>query len=531
MKRASVLSIIIMLSQLTSNTTIAAESLHFAEETSSSGLNSVYAGDWEQIVGGGVATFDCNADGFPDVLTAGGTSPAKFYRNASANDGPLKFEPYVSGLELDSVSGTYPLDIDSDAQVDLVLLRVGENVIMRGLGGCKFERANEAFGFDGGDAWSASFAATWERGAKWPTLAIGNYIDRKEEFSPWGSCTDNWLHRPVGTEEKFTAPMPLKPSFCALSMLFTDWNRLGTPALRVSNDREYYEGGQEQLWHIEAGAAPKLYTEAEGWKPLRIWGMGMAGYDIDFDGFPEYFHTSMADNKLQALAAPTKDSTIKPSYKDVAYAKGVTAHRPFTGDDLKPSTAWHTQFEDVNNDGLADLFIAKGNVDRMPDFAAKDPNNLLLQDADGKFVEAAQTSGAWSVANARGAAIVDFNLDGLLDLVVLNRNEPAQVWRNTSIETGHWLQVRLQQNGANRDGIGAWIEVKRGDKILSREITSGGGHASGSLGWWHIGLGDLAQTDVRVIWPDGEVGEWESLNGDSLYVLEKDKPAAVWTVQ
>ncbi len=43
-------------------------------------------------------------------------------------------------------------------------------------------------------------------------------------------------------------------------MLFTDWNRSGTPSLRVSNDREYYEGGQEQMWKIEPGKEPALYT-------------------------------------------------------------------------------------------------------------------------------------------------------------------------------------------------------------------------------------------------------------------------------
>ena len=123
---------------------------------------------------------------------------------------------------------------------------------MRGLGDCTFERANEAWGFDGGDAWSTALAATWEKGAAWPTVAVGNYIDRTEEISPWGSCTPNWLHRP-GEARAFAAPLALKPSFCALSMLFTDWNRSGTPSLRVSNDREYYEGGQEQMWTIDAG--------------------------------------------------------------------------------------------------------------------------------------------------------------------------------------------------------------------------------------------------------------------------------------
>ena len=90
--------------------------------------------------------------------------------------------------------GAYPLDIDSDGMMDLVVLRLGENQLMRGLGDCRFEGANEAWGFDGGDAWSTAFAAIWEKGQTWPTLAIGNYIDRKEEAFPWGSCTDNWLH-------------------------------------------------------------------------------------------------------------------------------------------------------------------------------------------------------------------------------------------------------------------------------------------------------------------------------------------------
>ena len=182
-----------------------------------------------------------------------------------------------------------------------MLLRVGENVVMRGLGGCKFERANEAWGFTGGDSWWTSLAATWEKGADWPTIAVGSYIDRKEEISPWGSCTDNWLLRPATGEKKFGAPVALKPSFCPLSILFTDWNRSGTPSLRVSNDREYYEGGQEQMWKIEPGKEPALYTAAEGWRNLRIWGMGIASYDLNFDGYPEYFLT--IDGRQQAADA------------------------------------------------------------------------------------------------------------------------------------------------------------------------------------------------------------------------------------
>jgi hypothetical protein len=498
----------------------------FVEETASAGIDSVYKGEWEYMVGGGAASFDCNDDGYPEMLLAGGEQQAKFYRNASRQGGPLKFELEQSGLELDKVSGAYPLDVDSDGVMDLVLLRVGENVAMRGLGGCKFERANEAWGFTGGDSWWTSLAATWEKDADWPTIAVGSYIDRKEEISPWGSCTDNWLLRPATGGRKFTAPVALKPSFCPLSILFTDWNRSGTPSLRVSNDREYYEGGQEQMWKIEPGKEPALYTAAEGWKFLRIWGMGIASYDLNFDGYPEYFLTSMADNKLQTLAAvPTDGSAPKPSYADVAWSKGVTAHRPYTGDDLKPSTGWHTQFEDVNNDGLADLFIAKGNVWDMPDFAMKDPNNLLLQQSDGKFTEAGDKAGVASVEQARGAALADFNLDGLVDMVVVNRNSPAQIWRNTSAKAGHWIELKIEQPGPNRDAVGAWIEIRcEGIPVMRLEATVGGGHAGGQAGWRHFGLGEVSAAEVRVIWPDGTSDDWQPVDAGSFYILKRGEP-------
>ncbi len=495
----------------------------FTDETKTAGLSTVYDGEWAYMVGGGVATFDCSGDGFPEVFLSGGSGPSALYLNRSAQGGTLVFEKTES-LTLDAVLGAYPLDIDSDGVMDLVVLRQGENRLMRGLGDCKFENANKAWGFDGGDAWTTAFAAIWEKGRGWPTLAIGNYIDRKEEAFPWGSCTDNWLHRPDGN--RFAAPIPLKPSYCALSMLFTDWNRSGTPSLRVSNDREYYKGGQEQMWHLEPGKDPRLFTEKDdGWKRLRIWGMGIASADVNLDGYPDYFLTSMADNKMQVL----KDaSTGKPDFADIAFKSGITAHKPYTGGDQNPSTAWHAQFADVNNDGLQDLFVAKGNVAKMPDFAEKDPNNLMLGLGDGTFVEAGDKAGVASMAIARGAQVVDLNLDGKLDLVVQNRWTGPEVWRQTGA-AGAWVQLRLQQDGPNRDAIGAVVEIKRGTVVERHEITSGGGHASGSVGWLHYGLGDAAKAELRVIWPDGTEGAWQSLPAGSFQILKPGTAAAAWT--
>ena len=502
----------------------------FKAETAS-GVNTVYDGDWEYMVGGGVSTFDCDDDGFPDMLLPGGSGKSVFYHNESSKGGELKFKAQPSGLETDSLLGSYAIDIDSDGIEDVVLLRLGENVVMRGKGACKFERANEAWNFKGGKEWSASFAATWEKGNDWPTLAVGNYIDPEADMEPWGSCTPNWLHRPdqAGPARRFADPWPMKPSYCALSMLFTDWNRSGTPSLRVSNDREYYKGGREQMWHVEPGKEPVLYSEQEGWKYLRIWGMGIASYDLDFDGYPEYFLTSMADNKLQTLVTPPKDGKAPASYKDVAFAKGATAHRPYTGGDWHPSTAWHTDFQDVNNDGLVDLFIAKGNVAEMPDFAKLDPNNMLVQNEKGNFVEMGDKAGLASMNVSRGAALADFNLDGLIDVVVTNRWKNAEVYRNVTPEAGHYVEFALKQDGANRDAIGSWIEVKHAGHVMRREITIGGGHAGGSLGWHHFGIGEDKDAEFRVIWPGGREGDWQKVAADGFYVVKPGKAAEAWT--
>ena len=508
---------------------------HFVEETETAGLQSRFEGEGEFVVGGGVATFDCDGDGLPEVYVTAGVNKAKFYRNRSARGGALKLVEERSGLELTGAIGAYPIDIDGDGNADLVVLRVGEVQVFRGLGACKFERANDAWNIHTGNAWHTAFSATWEKGQTWPTLAIGTYVDRAKPEFPWGTCTPTLLLRPAPSGKGYAAPLPMTPGHCALSMLFSDWGRSGEAALRVSNDREYYKGGQEQLWKLSPGQPPTLYTEAQGWKPLQIWGMGIASHDLDGDGRPEVFLTSMSDNKLQKLDA----GASSPTYSDVAFKRGATAHRPYVGGDVHPSTAWHAQFADVNHDGYADLFIVKGNVSTMPDFATLDPNNLLLQQADGHFVEVGQLAGIASFRRGRGGLLADLNGDGLLDMLVVNRWDQAQLWRHVGAGTaekplpmGHWLQLRLHQAGGNVDAIGAWVEVDLGGRIVREELTVGGGHASGGLGWMHFGLGDLDKAadsvKLRVQWPYGEWSAWQSVRADAFYSVDKDRGVSPW---
>ncbi len=499
----------------------------FVAEAVAAGLEHVYDGEFTFFVGGGVAAFDCDDDGLPELYLAGGANPAALFRNESSIGGALRFARVADpATDLTAVTGAYPLDVDSDGFLDLAVLRLGENVLLRGLGDCRFERANEAWGIDGGDEWTAAFSATWEEGSTLPTLAFGSYVARDAVDGSRDACDPHQLVRPDAAGA-YGPSIALEPGYCTLSILFSDWGRTGQRDLRMANDRHYYRDGEEQLWRMDPGATPRPYTAAEGWRTMQIWGMGIASQDLTGDGKPEVFLASQADNKLQAL----DDGATGPSYHDIALELGVTAHRPFTGDDVLPSTAWHAEFADVNNDGFVDLYIAKGNVEAMNEYAARDPNNLLLGQPDGTFVEGAEEAGIVDFAKSRGAALVDLNLDGLLDLVEVERRENVKLWRNVGSGTaeapaplGGWAAVRLRQVGPNRDAIGAWLELRVGDRVVAREITVGGGHAGGQLGWIHLGLGPADRAEVRVQWPDGTVGPWLSVRAGTHVILERDAP-------
>jgi hypothetical protein len=92
--------------------------------------------------------------------------------------------------------------------------------------------------------------------------------------------------------------------------------------------------------------------------------MGIASQDLNGDGLSEVMLTSMSDQLLQIAS--------KDGYKAAPESIGTSSRRPFFGDDGRPSTGWHAEFGDIDNDGRPDLFIAKGNVDQMQTNAMKE---------------------------------------------------------------------------------------------------------------------------------------------------------------
>ncbi|MEJ6402448.1 CRTAC1 family protein [Yoonia sp. 2307UL14-13] len=432
-----------------------------------------YTGGWEHFVGGGIAVFDCNDDTLPDIFAAGGETPAKLFINQD------NFTFKTGDItEITNVTGAYPLDINNDSILDLFIMRVGQNELQMGLGDCRFARGPE---LPPRDDWTTAFTAWWDHHGL--TMAIGNYVNRADPDGPFGACDNNYLIREDGIH-------PLTPGYCPLSMLAANDAR-GRPTLRISNDRHYYvRGGHEQMWDI---TEQRFLGPEDGWENVSLWGMGIASRDLTGDGKDEVMLTSMGDQLMQ-LANP--DGT----YSAAPFSIGTYAQRPHTGDDGRPSTGWHAEFGDIDNDGRPDLFIAKGNVDQMPGLAMQDPNNLLMQNADGTFRETAATAGIATTERSRGAALADFDNDGRLDLVVMNRRAPMELYRNSTPDTGNWLRINLTHDGPNTQAIGAQVRVND----QRQQKTVGGGHAGGQALPLHFGLGDASQAEIKVTWPNGE---------------------------
>lgn len=456
-----------------------------------------YTGDWEHFVGGGVAVFDCDGDSLPEIVAAGGDTPALLLRNGGA----MRFTADPDFPPLTAVTGAYPLDLNADGVLDLFILRAGRDRALLGTGDCRFTDATDTLPLPMDERWTTAFTAWW--GADGPVLALGHYVNRADPNGPFFACDDNLILWPSPQGYR---PQPLTPGFCALSMLAAPDAR-GRATLRISNDRHYYvRGGYEQMWDI---ADQRFLTEADGWPTVSLWGMGIASRDLTGDGRDEVMLTSMGDQLLQ-IAQPDGSYTAAP------YALGTYATTPVVGDDGRPSTGWHAEFADIDLDGRADLFIAKGNVDQMPTNAMEDPNTLLWQQPDGTFVEIGPQAGVASGARSRGASLADLDGDGLPDLVVNNRRAPLEVYRNITPGAGGFVSVDLAMTGNNRFAVGAEVIIETATTRQRQHRLVGGGHAGGSLVPLLFGLGDAAQATVTVIWPDGAQTTATAAPGDRL---------------
>jgi hypothetical protein len=186
---------------------------------------------------------------------------------------------------------------------------------------------------------------------------------------------------------------------------------------------------------------------------------------------------------------------------------------------------------DLDRDGDLDLAVVNGdvldNVEVVNDgLTYRQPGQVFANDGRGRFRErpAVETGDFATPRVGRGSAVVDFDDDGGLDLLVSYSDDRARLYRNESPPSA-WIGFRLQGRPPNTGAVGAQVTVEVGGRLQSRELRAGAGYASSSDPRLHFGLGEAGRVErVTVRWPRGRVQELRDLASGRYHALVEPAP-------
>jgi hypothetical protein len=197
-------------------------------------------------------------------------------------------------------------------------------------------------------------------------------------------------------------------------------------------------------------------------------------------------------------------------------------------------SGWGIAFLDIDRDGWPDVVAANGSVheylvDDMAGIAYREPAGLYRNNGNGTFTDISAQAGGMTVPRAaRGLAVGDFDNDGRLDVLCVNRNDRASLFRNTSQDTNHWISVRLRGVQSNRDGAGARVWLTADGKRRCAVCRLGSSYASSSDPRLYFGLGRESRiTSLEVRWPSGQRDLYGDLPADRFLVATEGKGYAV----
>jgi enediyne biosynthesis protein E4 len=496
-----------------------------------------------EVPSGGVAIFDYDGDGLPDIfLVNGSTLPALLGKEKPPraalyhNLGNWKFEDVTEKAGVANERwgmGVAVGDYDNDGRSDLYVTNFGVSRLYHNNGDGTFTDVAEKLGVA---------RKGWSTGATWGDydgdgrldLFVPGYLEidlnnlprsPAEASKPGGvgqnfcqfrgapvMCgprslpgeSDTLYHqKPDGTFEDLSVKAGVNDpqkyyGFSSAFVQANDDNLLDLVVVNDSTPKQFYTNKGDGTFE-EVGYPSGVALNENGREQA---GMGLAVGDYDNSGRMSFHITNFSDDS-NVLYHNDGDS----NFTDVTFLAGL-------GEVTLPFLGWGTSFIDYDNDGWLDLIVANGHVYPVVDDhqwgTSYAQQTLLFRNLNnGKFerVGAAPGSGLAHPWCGRGLAVGDLDGDGRLDVVINNNDSRPSILRNVATPVGHWLAFRLVGDVSKkspRDAIGATVYVTTGKVRQRQDVISGGSYASQNDTTLHFGLGAATSVDkVEIRWPDG----------------------------
>jgi len=494
-------------------------------------------------VGSGVGWADYDNDGDEDLYFVNFAGPflmdpATLKQRAGnqlyRNDGNGKFTDVTTAAGIGHVGWDYGclwLDVDNDGNLDLVLTHYQGALLYHNRGDGTFENQTDASGLGSINQFVLGMTAgDYDRDGDLDLFFCGYvHFDREKarnrplvEGRP-AVWTNPISYDPLpsilmrnngeGVFEDVTAEAGVaNPAGKSMQALFCDFNKDGWQDLYIAND----VATADAMFLNNGDGTFEDVTTLSGTFDRRA-SMGVAVGDVWHAGLMDMFTTHWV-NEDHALwrnrSGTTPDKSIL--MEDVGPTTGILKVKS-TAD-----VGWGIELIDFDNDGYLDLVLANGSTieDELTLEVLKDPkllpqrSRLLRNDGKANFIDISAGGGTFFQRElvARGLACADYDQDGRMDVAIVLHSGKGTLLRNTSTNTGNWLQVKLEGTASNRFGIGAQIEVTAGTNTYSRECVLSSSYLSSNSLVRHFGLGNADQADsVKVTWPSGTTSELKNV--------------------
>jgi hypothetical protein len=509
----------------------------FKEVSNEIGLDYYFPGIGNQVVGAGITVIDINNDGWEDLFQSGGVFASKLWINQKGKFVDKSKEYGLEVLDKYFVQSAVAADFNNDGFEDLFLSNFGaakfggdhlSPLLLMNEGGKKLvpvcrDRINIPGNYS---------AASWGdyNLDGFVDIYLANYIGimnhsydtitLKHGYEP--HCMGNKFYKNInGTvfvDE--TNRLNLGDEGCGLATTFSDFDHDGDPDLLLLNDfgawnhmgNLLYRNEFPQDSFTEISKSIGFYKE--------IYGMGIGPGDFDQDGDLDYYITNIGENYLFRNDAG--------KFRNVALDLGIDSK--MVNDSLY-STSWSGLFFDYDNDADLDLYLNKGNTLAItPKTAVLDPNKIFIHQ-DGKFMDLSKGSGIDDSLSHRGAAMLDFDHDGDLDIVstVLKlpwalyggMDQKIKFYKNLNKSKNKWIAIQLIGDGkVNRSCIGCSVTLNDGKTTMIKEISAGTGHGSQSTRMLYFGLGKRKKAvNLTIRWTDGQKDQITIKKFNSLYAI------------